>query len=72
MGHLLALAALFVLAAGGAWAQGPSLFTGEGLQAARPWLFDRAQPDQPSLQATPQPLIRAHAELPDTAEAEEA
>ena len=72
MGHPLALAALFVFAAGGAWAQGPSLFTGEGLQAARPWLFDRAQPDPPSLQATPQPLIRAHAELPDTAEAEEA
>lgn len=65
-GPLLALTALFALSAGGAWAQGYSLLTGSGLHAARQPLFEQAALDE-----TPQPLIRARAEIPDTAEAEE-
>lgn len=72
IGHLLAPAALLLLAAGGAWAQGYSLFVEGDLVAARPSLFEQPQPGQPSLGAPRQPLIRARAEIPDTAEAEEA
>lgn len=70
LGRLLALTALSVVAAGGARAQGPSLFTEDGLHAVRAPLLDRAQPDQPSPEAAPPILARA--EIPDTAEAEEA
>lgn len=72
MGQLLALAVLVFVAAGDAWAQGPSLFAGGDLLAARPSLFDQGRPDHPSPGAAPRPLIRARAEIPDTAEAEEA
>lgn len=72
MGHLLALATLLVLAAGGARAQGASLFAGGEAHAARPPLFDHARADPRPLHARSQPLIRARAEIPDTAEAEDA
>lgn len=65
-GPLLALTALLALSAGGASAQGYSLLTGSGLHAARQPRIDHA-----ALGETPQPLIRARAEIPDTAEAEE-
>ena len=66
-GYSLALATLLTLAAGDASAQGYSLLGEGGLYAPRPPLFD-----QLPMEATPQPLIRARAEIPDTAEAEEA
>jgi muramidase (phage lysozyme) len=65
--YSLPLATLFTLAAGDASAQGYSLFSEGGPYATRPPLFD-----QVPFEATPQPLIRARAEMPDTAEAEEA
>lgn len=65
-GHSLALAVLLMLSGGGASAQGYSLLSGGGLFSSRPPLFDQAP-----LGSTPQPLIRAYAEIPDTAEAEE-
>jgi hypothetical protein len=66
LGRLLAPAAALLLTEG-AWAQGPSLFTGGGLQATRGSLLGEGPPD-----AAPAPLVRARAEVPDTAEAEEA
>lgn len=72
MNHLLAQAALFTFLAGDAWAQSSSLFDGGRLHTARPLHLDQAGLDQQSSHATPQPLIRARAEIPDTAEAEEA
>jgi muramidase (phage lysozyme) len=63
--HPLTLAVLLMLAGGSASAQGYSLLSGSGLFSSRPPLIDQAPLD-------PQPLIRAHAEIPDTAEAEEA
>ncbi len=71
-GHVLAPLAILILTADNAWAEGYSLVTGAGLFAARSPLFDQAPPDQQSPDATPQPLIWARAEIPDTAEAEEA
>ncbi len=68
-GRLLAPAALLALAGGGTWAQGPSLFTGGDWPAARAPLFDQASSD-PTV-AAPAGLVRARAEIPDTAEAEE-
>ena len=65
-GSLLALTALLALAAGGASAQGYSLLTGSGLYASRQPLIDRTAPGEGH-----QPLIRARAEIPATAEAEE-
>lgn len=65
-GKSLALATLLALAAGDASAQGFSLLSEGGLYAARPPLFARDP-----MESTPQPLIRARAEIPDTAEAEE-
>jgi muramidase (phage lysozyme) len=64
----LALAALLVLGAAGASAQGYSLLDGGGLYAARQPLFDRPLPEEEEQQ----PLIQARAEVADTAEAEEA
>lgn len=63
----LALAALLSLAVGDAAAQGYSLLSEGGILTARPPLFGQAL-----LEVTPQPLIRARAEIPDTAEAEDA
>ena len=65
-GPLLALSALLALAAGGASAQGYSLLTGSGLYASRQPLVE-----QTALSERREPLIRARAEIPDTAEAEE-
>jgi hypothetical protein len=72
--HLLAPGAILVLAAGSVCAQGYSLFTGGKLQSTRPSFFNQSSSDQPLPDPTlePQPLIRARAEIPDTAEAEEA
>ncbi len=71
-GPVSALVALLALASGSAWAEGASLFTSGTLQAARQPLFDQAQTDQGPIEAGSHPLIRARAEIPDTAEAEEA
>lgn len=58
-GHLFAPAVLFVVAAGNTSAQGYSLLTGGDLFSARAPLFDEARPDQPSLGAKREPLVRA-------------
>lgn len=65
-GRPLALAAALCLAAGAAVAQGFSLLDEGGFYAARPPLFEAA------LEAPPEPMFRARAEIDDTAEAEEA
>lgn len=66
IGHVIVLAALLVLEAGGASAQGYSLLGGGGLSAARPPLLVKT-----SLGEASRPLIRSRAEIPDSAEAEE-
>lgn len=84
-GPRLALAALLAVAGGSVSAQGYSLLTGQGLHRADP-VVEQAAPDEGAFEqaaldssATGQsafgqgsePLIRARAEIPDTAEAEE-
>ncbi len=72
IGHLPLLAVLVALTASSVWAQGSSLFTGGELHIARRPLFDQAQLNLPSPHPTPQSLVRARAEIPDTAAAEDA
>ena len=72
MVHPLASATIFILAPKQVAAQGPSLFTGGDLQASRQPLIGEALLSQQQLGTALRPLIRVRAELPDTAESEDA
>lgn len=85
-GPRLALAALLAVAGGSVSAQGYSLLTGQGLHRPAAPAVEQAAPDEGAFEQAAldpsaagqsafgrgsEPLIRARAEIPDTAEAEE-